>query len=206
MDNLTELLEEQIKDLYNAENQLLKALPRMAKKASSEELKQAFTLHAEETQGQIDRLEQVCEELGFNPKGKTCAAMKGLIEEGKEVMEEDGHEGVLDAALIAAAQRIEHYEIAAYGTVRTMAELLGHDSAVKAFQETLDEEEATDEKLTEVAQSAIYPSTPKSEDDMGEESEAMEEEDEKSTKRSSRGGSGGSKKSSAKKSTTKSRR
>lgn len=194
MDNLTELLEEQIKDLYNAENQLLKALPRMAKKASSDELKEAFTLHTEETRTHVERLEQVCEELEFSPKGKVCAAMKGLIEEGKEVLEEDGHEGVIDAALIAAAQRVEHYEIAAYGTVRAMAELLGHDNVVKIFEETLQEEEAADEKLTEVAQSAVYPTAPRNEEEMGE------EEEEPRAKSAKSGGK------SKKKATTKSRR
>lgn len=187
MDNLTELLEEQIKDLYNAENQLLKALPRMAKKASSEELKEAFTAHLEETRGHVERLEQVCDELEMSPKGKVCAAMKGLIEEGKEVIEEDGDDGVIDAALIAAAQRVEHYEIAAYGTVRTLAEVLGHDKVAKLFEETLAEEEAADEKLTEVAQTAIYPETPKSEEDAGQAEEEDEEEEEEKPKRSAGG-------------------
>jgi ferritin-like metal-binding protein YciE len=205
MDNLTELLEEQIKDLYNAENQLLKALPRMAKKASSDELKEAFTLHTEETRTHIERLEQVCEELEISPKGKVCAAMKGLIEEGKEVLEEDGHDGVIDAALIAAAQRVEHYEISAYGTVRAMAELLGHENVARLFEETLEEEEATDEKLTEVAQSAVYPGAPKSEGDMGE----VEEEEApraKSAKGGNRGGGASRGGKSKKKATTKSRR
>jgi ferritin-like metal-binding protein YciE len=171
MDNLTELLEEQIKDLYNAEHQLLKALPRMAKKASSDELKDAFNSHLEETRGHVERLEQVSESLDFSPKGKVCAAMKGLIEEGKEVLEEDGNDGVIDAALIAAAQRVEHYEMAAYGTVKTLASLLGHDKVAKLLDETLGEEKAADEKLTDVAESAVYPGTPKSEDDMGAEDE-----------------------------------
>ncbi len=176
MENLTELLEEQIKDLYNAENQLLKALPRMAKKASSEELKDAFNAHLEETKGHVDRLEQVCESLDFSPKGKVCAAMKGLIEEGKEVLEEDGNDDVVDAALIAAAQRVEHYEMAAYGTVKTLATLLGHEDVAKLLDETLGEEKAADEKLTEVAETAVYPNAPKSENDS-EEDESEEEEE-----------------------------
>ena len=177
MDKLTELLEEQIKDLYNAENQLLKALPRMAKKASSEELKNAFTSHLEETKGHVERLEQVCESLDFSPKGKVCAAMKGLIEEGKEVLEEDGDDGVIDAALIAAAQRVEHYEMAAYGTVKALATVLGHDDVVKLLDETLGEEKAADEKLTDVAETSIYPNSPKSEGDDEEESDESEEDD-----------------------------
>ena len=121
MNNLTELLEEQLKDLYNAENQLLKALPKMAKAASSEELKTAYEQHTEETRVHIERLQQVAEQLGVKPTGKVCKAMKGLVEEGNEVIGEDGHDNVIDAALIAASQRVEHYEIAAYGTVRAIA-------------------------------------------------------------------------------------
>lgn len=186
MNNLTELLEEQVKDLYNAENQLAKALARMAKAAATDELREAFELHLEETNGQIERLEQVCEMLDFKPTGKVCAAMKGLIEEGKEVLEEDGHEVVLDAALVAAAQRIEHYEIAAYGTVKAIAQQLGHDEAVALFDETLQEEIATDEKLTELAENTLYALTPKTEDDGGEEGE--EEDGEESSGRSKSSG------------------
>lgn len=178
MDTLTELLEEQIKDLYNAEHQLLKALPRMAKKASSDELKDAFTAHLEETKGHVERLEQVCESLDFSPKGKVCAAMKGLIEEGKEVLEEDGEDSVIDAALVAAAQRVEHYEMAAYGTVKTLATLLGHKDVVKLLDETLGEEKAADKKLTDVVESAVYPNAPKSESD-NEQEEDDDGDDEK---------------------------
>ena len=117
-----DLLLEQLKDIYNAEAQLTKALPKMAKKASSPELKQAFEKHLRETEGHIERLDQVFESLGEKAKGKTCAAMKGLVEEAKEIMEEDAEPNVLDAALIAAAQKVEHYEIAAYGTLATFAQ------------------------------------------------------------------------------------
>jgi len=127
-------------------------LPKMAKAAASEELRMGFETHLEETEKQIERLEAIFEELGENPKGKKCKAMAGLIDEGKEVIEEDGEDAVKDAALIAAAQKVEHYEIASYGTLRTYAQLLGNKKAAELLQETLDEEAATDEKLTELAQ------------------------------------------------------
>jgi ferritin-like metal-binding protein YciE len=155
MESLQDLLVDQLKDLYNAENQLIKALPKMAKAATNAQLQQAFTTHLEETKEHVDRLEQVFEALGENAKGKTCKAMKGLIEEGKEIMEEDAEPEVLDAGLIAAAQRIEHYEIAGYGCVRTYAEMLGNDQAAKLLQKTLDEEGLTDKKLTDLAESVI---------------------------------------------------
>src|ERR1044071_5072981 len=121
LDTLQNLYTDELRDLYNAENQLLKALPKMAKAASSEDLKEAFEKHLEQTKGHVERLEQVFEELGEKPKGKTCRAMKGLIEEGSEILEEDGEESVLDAGIIVAAQKVEHYEIAGYGSVRTFA-------------------------------------------------------------------------------------
>jgi ferritin-like metal-binding protein YciE len=155
LDSLRDLYVNELRDLYNAENQLLKALPRMAKAASSPELKAAFTEHLEVTRGQVGRLEQVFTELGVSPKGKKCKAMEGLIEEGKEMMQEDGEAPVRDAALIAAAQRVEHYEIAGYGCVRTFAKLLGFAEAAKLLQQTLDEEGAADKKLTQLARSVI---------------------------------------------------
>jgi len=155
MDTLTDLLEDELKDLYSAENQLVKALPRMAKKASSPKLKEAFTSHLKETEGHVQRLEQIGESLGIKVKGKTCKAMKGLVEEGKEVLEEDGEDAVLDAALIGAAQRVEHYEIAAYGTVRAIAERLGHTDVVVLLQQTLDEEGAADKKLTSISEREV---------------------------------------------------
>jgi ferritin-like metal-binding protein YciE len=155
LDTLNALLEEQIKDLYNAENQLVKALPKMAKAASSPELKEAFTSHLEETKGHVDRLKQVAEILEIKPTGKTCKAMQGLVAEGAEVLEEDGEEPVIDAALIAAAQRVEHYEISAYGTARAIAEQLGLKDVVKILQTTLDEESAADEKLSTISEDGV---------------------------------------------------
>jgi ferritin-like metal-binding protein YciE len=151
LESLQDLYVDELKDLYNAETQLTKALPKMAKAAASEELRTAFEEHLEETKHQIERLETIFKELDASPKGKKCKAMAGLVAEGQEMMEMDGEDAVKDAALIAAAQRVEHYEMAGYGTVRTYAELLGYDKAAKLLQETLDEEAAADAKLTELA-------------------------------------------------------
>ena len=151
---LHELFEDQIKDLYSAENQILKALPKMAKNSTNAQLRTAFERHLEETRGHVARLEQIAEELDFTPKGKKCKGAEGVIEEGKEVME--AFEGeTLDAGLIGAAQRVEHYEIAGYGTARTHAELLGYKKAARLLQQTLDEEERTDKKLTQIAESVV---------------------------------------------------
>jgi ferritin-like metal-binding protein YciE len=155
LDSLETLFVEELRDLYSAENQLVKALPKMAKRASSEELKQAFEEHLELTREHVERLDEIFENLSKPAKGKTCKGMKGLIEEGSEVLEEHGEASVIDAALIAAAQKVEHYEIATYGTVRTWAEMLDQDDAVDLLQQTLDEESETDEKLTEIAESTI---------------------------------------------------
>jgi ferritin-like metal-binding protein YciE len=152
MESLQELYIHHLKDLYSAEKQLTKALPKMAKAASSDELRKGFEQHLRETEGQIERLEQIFEELEVNPRGKKCVGMEGLIEEAKELMEEDADPEVLDAGLIATAQHVEHYEIAGYGCVRTYAELLGYDDAAQLLQESLDEEGATDKKLTALAQ------------------------------------------------------
>ena len=151
-EGLKELYIDELKDLYNAESQLVKALPKMAKAASSDELRQGFEEHLEQTKGHVQRLEKIFQALGESPKGKKCKGMEGLIEEGSEVMEEDYEGSVLDAALIGAAQRVEHYEIAGYGTVRSMAETLGESDHVSLLEETLEEEKATDEKLTELAE------------------------------------------------------
>ncbi len=148
---LKELYIDELKDLYNAENQLVKALPKMAKAASSDKLQQGFEEHLEQTKNHVQRLEKIFQTLGESPKGKKCKGMEGLIEEGSEVMEEDYEGSVMDAALIGAAQRVEHYEIAGYGTVRTMAETLGESDHVSLLEETLQEEKETDEKLTELA-------------------------------------------------------
>jgi len=149
--SLKELYVEELKDLYSAENQLLKALPKMASAATTPALREGFEKHLEETQAQVERLDEIFEELGESPRGKKCAAMEGLIEEGSEVMEEDFEPEVRDAALIVAAQKIEHYEIAGYGSVRTFAELLGEKNAMKLLQTTLDEEGKTDKTLTKLA-------------------------------------------------------
>jgi ferritin-like metal-binding protein YciE len=167
MENLQELLEDQLKDLYNAENQLLKALPKMAKKSSSQDLKKAFQSHTEETQRQIDRLDEVGDRLGLRLTGKRCAAMEGLIEEGEEVMAEHEDGPMLDAAMIAAAQRVEHYEISAYGTARTLAEHLGEKQVARLLQTTLKEESATDEKLTKIAVGKLLPAMTRGEKSSG---------------------------------------
>jgi ferritin-like metal-binding protein YciE len=152
LDTLRDLFVDELKDLYNAEHQLLKALPKMAKAATSRQLAQAFESHLKETKGQVERLEQVFAGLDASPKGKKCKAMEGLVEEGSEWMEEDADPDVMDAGLIACAQRVEHYEIAGYGCVRTYAQLLGETKAAALLQKTLDEEGAADKKLTQLAQ------------------------------------------------------
>ena len=151
---LKELYIDELKDLYSAETQLVKALPKMAKGAASEDLRKGFEEHLEQTKGHVQRLEQIFDSLGESPKGKKCKGMEGLIEEGSEVLQEDYEGSVLDAALIGAAQRVEHYEIAGYGTVRAMAEELGQTEHVSLLTSTLDEEKETDEKLTQLAEEA----------------------------------------------------
>ena len=155
LDSLNTLYVEELKDLYNAENQLVKALPKMVKKATSAELKDAFKEHLEVTKKQIERLEEIFDKLGKSPKGKTCHAMKGLIEEASEIIDEDGEESVIDAALIAAAQRVEHYEMAGYGTVKTFASILGEDDAADLLDQTLQEEGEADHKLTALAEEVV---------------------------------------------------
>jgi ferritin-like metal-binding protein YciE len=153
--SLHDLFVHELRDLYSAEKQLLKALPKMAKAANHEELKEGFEEHLGQTEEHVSRLEEIFEKLGVSSRGEKCAAMEGLIEEGKKILEEEMPENVLDAALIAAAQRIEHYEIAGYGTAKTFAEILGEDEAVDLLEQTLDEEKETDVKLTELAESTI---------------------------------------------------
>lgn len=152
---LQDLLAHQLKDLFSAENQLIKALPKMAKAAQAKELKSAFESHLEETQQHVDRLQQISEMLDVKLRGHKCVAMEGLIAEGEETIKEEMDAEVRDAALICAAQRVEHYEIAAYGCSRTFAELLGHHEAAQLLSQTLDEESATDEKLTQIAMNSI---------------------------------------------------
>lgn len=154
-DSLEELLLDGLKDLYDAEYQIVEALPKMAQSATSPDLKQGFMDHLQQTQGQIQRLEAAFNELNGGAKRKKCVGMQGLIQEGEEVMKENMTSDVRDAGLILAAQKVEHYEIASYGTVRTYAETLGHDRVAQLMQQTLDEEAATNEKLTALAESHI---------------------------------------------------
>ncbi|MCR6657092.1 MAG: ferritin-like domain-containing protein [Opitutus sp.] len=151
LNSARDLLIHELKDLYSAETQLVKALPKMAKGANSDELKKALEQHLEETQEHVARLERIGEQLGESMKGKKCKAMEGLVEEGKETLEEEGDPSVLDLAIIGAAQKVEHYEIAGYGTARTLAELLGEEDVAEILQETLDEEGNADKTLTEIA-------------------------------------------------------
>jgi ferritin-like metal-binding protein YciE len=150
IESMNDLLEENLKDLYSAEKQLTKALPKMAKAANSPELKNAFESHLEETNGHIERLEKIGKQLDIKLTGKKCKAMEGLVEEGSEVMESEGDPVLLDAAIIVAAQKVEHYEIAAYGSVKAFAEKLGLTDIVSLLDETLKEESACDEKLTSI--------------------------------------------------------
>jgi ferritin-like metal-binding protein YciE len=155
LDSLNKLYVDHLKDIYSAETQITKALPRMVKKATSPDLKAAFEAHLQETQDQIQRLEQIFQALEKSPRGKKCVGMEGLLEEGKEVMSEDIDAEVLDAALIAAAQKVEHYEISSYGTVRAYAQLLGDNAAVELLTLTLEEEVEADKKLTLLAENGI---------------------------------------------------
>ena len=152
---LDELFHDTLKDIYYAEKKILSALPKMAKAAQNEDLTAAFEKHQAETEGQISRLEQVFDLIDQKPQGKKCAAIEGILEEGQEIIKEYKGSPALDAGLVSAAQAVEHYEIARYGTLRTWAEELGLDDAVKLLQETLDEEEATDQALTELAESVV---------------------------------------------------
>ena len=153
--SLHDLFLDELKDAYHGEKQLLKALPRMAKAAQSSALKAAFTKHLRETEGQVQRLEQVFKNLGERAIGKRCKGIEGIVEEGKDIMEEEGSEAVIDAALIAAAQRVEHYEMASYGCLITYAGLLGNREAVRLLEQTLAEEEAADEALTALGERGI---------------------------------------------------
>ena len=151
METLQDLFIEELKDLYSAETQITKALPKMVKAATSKDLKLAFASHLEETEEHVARLEQIFETLGKSPKGKKCVGMEGVLKEGAELMKEDAEPDVMDAGLIAAAQHVEHYEMAGYGTVRTYAELLGLSDVAKLLEKTLTEEKTADTKLTKIA-------------------------------------------------------
>jgi ferritin-like metal-binding protein YciE len=155
LSTLEDLLHHELKDLFSAENQLVKALPKMAKAANNAQLRDGFEHHLEETKIHVARLEQIAEQLGKKLSGHTCKAMQGLIEEGAELIDEDAEESVRDAGLIGAAQRVEHYEIAGYGTARALALQLGEEDVAALLLETLEEEKATDVKLTELAESSI---------------------------------------------------
>lgn len=152
IETLRDLWIDELKDLYNAEKQIITALPKMAKAATSDDLQQAFEEHLEQTRGHVERLEKIFISIDEAPRGKKCKGIEGIIAEGKEMLELDLPEAVGDAALIAAAQRVEHYEIAAYGTARTYADLLGESKAVQLLQQTLDEEKETDQRLTTIAE------------------------------------------------------
>src|SRR5260370_10364857 len=155
LNSLQDLFVEQVRDLYDAEKQLVKALPKLAKAASTEDLQRAFETHLDETQGHVQRLEHVFTMLGLKPKGKSCAAMEGLIAEGKEMIDEKGDDMVKDAGLIACAQRVEHYEIAGYGCLHTLAQQLCHHEAANLLQQTLDEEKSADHKLSHIAEGMV---------------------------------------------------
>ncbi|HET6761086.1 MAG TPA: ferritin-like domain-containing protein [Gemmatimonadaceae bacterium] len=155
LDTLKDLYVEELKDLYNAEKQIVKALPKMIKATKHAELKAAFKTHLQQTGEHARRIELICKELGVSPRGKKCVGMEGLIEEGSELIKEKPEDDVLDAGLISAAQRVEHYEIAGYGTVRTYARQLGYESQAQLLQQTLDEEGETDQLLTDLAESRI---------------------------------------------------
>jgi len=166
-----ELFREELADLYDAERQIIQALPKMQEAASSEELASAFEEHLNETKEQVKRLDKIFKDLGEKPANRTCEGMQGLLKEGDKILTEIEKSPVRDAALIAAAQKVEHYEISGYGTARTMAEMLGQDDAAELLQETLDEESATDEVLTQIAEGLMG-------DEGMEDEEIVEEEEE----------------------------
>jgi ferritin-like metal-binding protein YciE len=158
-DSLEELFEHELKDLYDAEHRLTEALPQLAEKATNIQLKRAFENHLRETEKHVERLESIFEHIGVDAEREKCDAMVGLIKEGGSVLDVEGDSNVLDAALIAAAQRAEHYEMAAYGSARAFARQLGNEYAAELLQQTLDEEKAADLKLTQIAESAVNPAT-----------------------------------------------
>ena len=206
--NLREALVDEIKDIYNAEKQIVKALPKMVKGATSEELREAFESHLDETENQVTRLERVFELIDEKPRGKHCAGMAGILEEGGETLQEDAEDSVMDAMLIAGAQRVEHYEITAYGTAIAWAEALGLTEVAQILGESLAEEKAADEKLSALAESGINDAATagESEDEMDEEDEsASRAKGADQTEASARSASGSSKSSSGSKSATRQR-
>jgi ferritin-like metal-binding protein YciE len=161
LNSMEDLLFNQLEDLYDAEHRIVKALPDMVEGAATPALKQAFNMHLNQTRQHVERLDQIFQQLGRSPESETCEAMKGLLQEGKEMLDANGDPEVKDAALIAAAQRVEHYEMAGYGTARTFAQRLGWDEAARLLQSTLEEEKAADEKLTEIAESQVNVQAPR---------------------------------------------
>ena len=178
LENLEDVLIDELKDLYSAETQLVKALPKVEKRAACPELKEAIKKHLGETQGHVERLEKIAEILDISLSGKTCKAMKGLIDEAKEAMDEESENAsLIDLLLIGAAQRVEHYEMAAYGIAREMAKTLGHGEVVELLQATLEEEKAADDKLTDISESEVLPQA--SEGASEEEGEEEEDDEQK---------------------------
>jgi len=169
LQSLRDLYIDELKDLYSAEKQLVKALPKMAKNATNPDLKKAFTDHLEQTEEHVSRLEQIFESLEASPRGKKCVGMEGLIEEAKEMLEEDAEEDVLDAGLISKAQHVEHYEMAGYGTVRRFAQILGETEHVELLEQTLNEEKEADQLLTQLADSSINVEAAAGEEESDEE-------------------------------------
>jgi len=175
--NLNELFLHELKDVYDAEQQLVEALPRMAESATDPELAEAFRDHLSETEGHVNRLEQVFAAMGEEPEAETCEGMKGLLEEGNELLAEDAEPTVKDAALISAAQRVEHYEIAAYGTLRIWAATMGMDEVLQLLADTLEEEKTADQKLTIIAEGSVNIEAETEESELGSEEEGEEEEE-----------------------------
>ena len=193
MEALKKLLQDELEDLYDAEQQLVKALPKMAEASSSPELQQALKQHLTVTQNQVTRLEKVFEALGEKAKRKPCKGMAGIVSEGNEMLEEDLDDSTLDAAIISAAQKVEHYEIASYGTVRTLAQTLGNNEVAELLEETLEEEKEADQLLTQIAESSINSEAASEEEEGGEEGSSngrsRASQGSKSGGSSSRGGS-----------------
>jgi len=186
METLRDLYIDELKDLYSAEKQLVRALPKMAKNATHPELKQAFENHLAETEEHVARLEQIFESLESSPRGKKCVGMEGLIEEGNELLEEEAEEDVVDAGLISKAQHVEHYEIAGYGTVRTWAQILGEERHVQLLQQTLDEEKNADVLLTQLAESSVNIDAETAEDEEEDEQPSRARSGKRAAKSSNR--------------------
>ena len=171
MDSFDKLYLDQLKDAYNAEKQLMKALPKMVKAATSPELRTALEDHLEVTRRQVERLEEIFQDMGKPASGKTCKGMAGIIDEGSEILHEDGDPTVIDAGIIAAAQRVEHYEIASYGTLKTFARTMGDSKAARILEEILDEEKEADQRLTQIAETSVNPEARDIEEDEWDEDE-----------------------------------